>query len=68
MSLLFCLLLTRVGATVVSLKGPYPAELLAETQTKHAKSPAGIVIMLVVTGTIKEMCLRKSSVELYCTL
>ena len=40
----------------MSLKGPYPAELLAETRRKHAKSPAGIAIMLVVTGTIKEMC------------
>ena len=56
MSLLFCLLLTGAGVMAVSLKGPNPAELLAETRTKHAETPAGISIMLVVTGTIKEMC------------
>ena len=56
MSLLFCLLLTGVGVTVVSLKGPNPAELLAETRRKHAESSAGIAIMMVVTGTIKETC------------
>ena len=43
-------------ATCMSLKGPYPAELLEETRREHAESPAGIMIMLVVTGTIKEMC------------
>ena len=56
MSLLFCLLLTGVGVTVVSLKGPNPAELLAETRRKHAESSAGIAIMMVVTGTIEETC------------
>ena len=49
-------LLTGVGVTPVSLKGPFPAELLADTRRKHAMSPAGIAIMLIVTGTIIEMC------------
>ena len=51
-----CCLLTGVGVTLVSLKGPFPAELLADTRRKHAMSPAGIAITLVVTGTIIEMC------------
>ena len=54
--IIICLLLTGVGVMAVSLKGPHPAELLAETRRKHAKSPAGITIMLVVTGTIIETC------------
>ena len=50
------LLLSGVGVTTMSLKGPYPAELLAETRRKHDKSPAGIAIMLVVNGAIEEIC------------
>ena len=69
---IICLLLPEMWVTVLatcmSLKGPYPAELLAETRMKHAESPAGITVMLVATGTIKEMCWTKSSVELYWTL
>ena len=53
---LISLLFTGMGVTAVSLKGPYPAELLAKTRRKHAKSPAGIAIMLVVTGTVKRTC------------
>ena len=53
---MICLLLSGEGVTAMSLKGPYPAELLAETRRKHDKSPAGIVIMLVGTGAIEEMC------------
>ena len=50
------LLLTGMGVTTVSLKGPYPAELLAKTRRKHAKTPAGIATMLVVTGIVKRTC------------
>ena len=50
------LLLSGEGVTAMSLKGPYPAELLAETRRKHDKSPAGIAIMLVGTGTVKGIC------------
>ena len=65
--LIFGSLLTGMGVTAVSLKGPYPAELLAKTRRKHAKSPAGIAIMLVVTGTIKDTSWKKPSLELYWT-
>ena len=53
---IFYSLLLTAGVTAVSLNGPYPAELLAETRRKHAKTPAGTVIMLVVTGTVKRTC------------